>query len=172
LSSANLDFLSSIGVTTQTGTVGRVHLCPIIVPYLMTFDTIGCVISTKGGADTTVTMGIYPSSSDAPDGTAPLLSVTMPADGASTGFEEVAISDLQLSAGEYFVALETADTVIIFNRYSTAAGTAVVTNVKYLTGCYYDRSGGYGALTNPCPATTAGTSGKAAIFLRVKSIDA
>lgn len=158
--------------STQTGVAGRVYLCPITVPTLMTFDTIGCEVSTKGEAATTVTLGIYPSSGDAPDGTAPSLSTTMAADGATAGFQEVTISDLQLVQGEYFAALETADTTIVVRKAGASAGTATVTNTKFLSGCYYDRSGGYGALTNPCPATSMAASCRVLVFLSVKSVDA
>jgi hypothetical protein len=53
----------------------------------------------------------------------------------------------------YWVALATEDAVMAFVR--SAGSTAFLGTGTYpmLNGCYYDL-GTWGALTNPCPATT------------------
>ena len=154
---------------TQVGAVGRVYFTFIDIPRPCTLDAIGFSMVTKGGAGTNYRLGIYPTVADIPDGQAVLFdSGNISAVPANIGLTENAVNQVIATAGLYALCLETADATISFFRYSPAADPDNVLVAK-AWGCRYDRGGGYGALTTPCPVTTADKYAAPQMFVRVGS---
>lgn len=139
-----------IATTSQTVTVGRVYLELFEVTVPTTIDQI--VISNAATIAGNFTVGIYGPvvTEETADG-APLAatSASTAHAGANVGQAISLTSAVTLSPGRYYVAVEGSDVTATLNRNS---GTEQVAGWK----SYYDRGGGYGALTTPCPATTTG----------------
>lgn len=158
-------FLGSqaIAVTSQTPTAGRVYLNEFEVTTPVAVDGISIVnVATAAGS---VTVGVYGpiateetcnaavvvanSASTAQSGTA---TVGSPQFIAFTG-------TVSLSPGRYYMASEFSDNTATFLRYTTFVQVTGWTQ-------YYDRSGGYGALTTPCPSPTTDQTVAPAMYLR------
>lgn len=60
----------------------------------------------------------------------------------------ISLTPTRLERGRYYVALEYSDTTTRYYRLTTQ------TILLGSQGQFYDRGGGYGALTDPCPAVT------------------
>ncbi len=153
------------GSADITGTAGRVFLCPIQIEEPTLVDAFQCQTSAQGGAGTKLTMGLYQAASDIPDGQPVVVQAETAADNGG-GITEAAFTPMILSPALYYLALETADGVVGFYRMTGIYVTSA-TFVPKFWGCYYDRAGGYGALTNPCPATTAYRYARPLMGLRV-----
>lgn len=148
---------------SQLGTAGRVFIVPLEVREPITITHIGVCITTAGGGGTTAQLGIYNSASNIPDGQAIVVDAGT-IDATAVGPKELAVS-LVLSPGKYFLCLETQDATVKFRRFMSEASTAGLAVAKEY-GCYYDRGGGYGALTTPCPVTTAEVTARPLMWVR------
>lgn len=134
-------------IASSTYTAGRVYLQAIEVmePRIVN----GITISNGGTIAGEITVGIYTEGAYSN----PLAGIVL-AESASTahegasGAQTITIPDTALPAGFYFLAFEASDALATLYRYSQVRLT------KNFIGYYYDRAGGYGTLTNPCPAVT------------------
>ena len=140
----NVDFSDGNG----TATAGRVYLslfdirCPILA------DQISLVNGTTAAGN--ITVGIYgPLITEDTCFNSPLAANS--ASTAQAGTSRVQniplTSNTLLGTGRYYVAIE----------FSSASATYLqqLAITTFLTSQRYDRSGGYGALTDPCPVITS-----------------
>ena len=128
-------------------TAGRVHLVEIAVPDAVTVDRIMTMIGGSGTGN--VRFGIYKEGATAhsPDGGELVIeSAAIDVSAYSRGLAAMTIAETALAAGIYFLAFQaSADTVYLYTSY----------DVVGVLGSYYDRAGGFGAFTDPCPETAA-----------------
>lgn len=149
--------------TSYTMATARVYLMPIQVLFPSTVDRI-CVIysGTRAG---NMRVGIYTDAGDSPfDGDLVVESASIAKSG-TWRHQEFTIAATFLEPGLYWVAIQSdeATTVLL---WLDGVGTVPVAHQPY----YYDRGGGYGAMTDPCPAVTAINYGPIC-YLRVSSVD-
>lgn len=152
---------------TQAGTAGRVFLTPLWIPRSAIISRISINVSTAGGASTSLRLGLYNDNGGTPDGGA-LLEDSGNIAATSTGVKTFTLgSQRYLEAGLYWLAYETEDGIIVVNRHN---GTAFFTEIgdEKMQGCHYDRGGGFGALTDPCPSVTANNSANIAFRIRLE----
>ena len=136
--------------TMSGSTVGRVYLARIEFAQSVVVTAINIFNGMQVAGN--VTVGIYAEgAADTPAGGAVLAEAATAQAGAS-GVQSIALTPTPLPAGAYYVAIEMSDGLGTTGRSSGNSGLFMV-NGK----CYYDRAGGYGALTDPCPAITDGT---------------
>lgn len=139
------------GIGGQAPTIGRVYLSLFEVDSAVTIDQVSFYIVTANG---NVTMGIYgPLTTEETAAGAPLAATTAStALSGTNGGQWISLtSSVVLQPGRYYLATEFSDGTATFGKigsYPLNSGWAQ----------YYDRGGGYGALTDPCPATTAAGS--------------
>jgi hypothetical protein len=144
-------YVNAIVVTqfAPSGAAGRVFLTEFEVENEVTVDGISVVNGDSVAGN--ITVGIYGPiiTEETP------LSSPVAAESASTALSGTNIdqfisftSPARLVTGRYYAATEWSD---------TTARTLRGTNQALISGAgfFYDRGGGYGALTNPCPAVTA-----------------
>ena len=135
--------------TSGTLTAGRVHLNHFEVNYPVIVDAIAFYnFATVAG---NITVGIYgPIPTEETCLNAPVL--VQSASTAMAGANQrqvISLTPTTLRPGRYYVAFETSDATATFGT-----GTSAGTIIEWIQ--YYDRGGGYGALTDPCPAVTNG----------------
>ena len=164
-------FNSSFGMGTQNvlGVAARVNLTPILLPGTLVISKIGFIQSLAGGAGTFWRLGLYADKGRTPTG-GKVLFDSGNVDATIAGQHTVAISPaLTLLPGFYWIALETGDGVI---TYATFIGNQALVEVgsEILSGGFYGRAGGFGALTNPCPAVTPGNLANPVSTLRVNQV--
>ncbi len=135
----------AIGTTSQTPTVARVYL----ELFEVTVPTVVDAISISNGATVAgnVTVGVYgPIATEETCSGAALVvqGANTAQSGTSTG-QTFTFTATLLAPGRYYAAVEFDDATATFLRHGANF---------YVTGYvqYYDRAGGYGTLTNPCPA--------------------
>jgi hypothetical protein len=160
------------GATSRTGNVARVYLSPIWIPRAMTVSRLSLNIITAGGSGTFFRFGLYEDRGATPVG-GNVLEDSGDLDATVTGVKTLTFATpRKLARGWVWGFIETADAVIAFTA-STVTNATLFSDVssERLIGCYYDRGGGYGAPTNPCPAVTQSATGRAAMFLRVDSVN-
>ena len=138
---------SGIAVTSQTATAGRVLMVLFEVLEDVSLDGIACQNAATVAGNATV--GVYgPITTEETSSSVPLL-----VESASTALSGVNSSQFisftatRARKGRYYAVIEFSDATHTYQRQSNT--TQVVG-----FGALYDRSGGYGALTNPSPSTT------------------
>jgi hypothetical protein len=149
------DMNSPPTTTTAAFTAGRVYMSPIYIPMLLRARKIGFVIDS---VNANFTVGLYQDNGSTPvGGTLIVQSASTAGAGTFTRMENT-IADTYLEEGLYWIAIE-ADAAAVCLRGSgdTYVGGSYV-------GSYYDRGGGYGTLTTPCPALS-GTGATASEYL-------
>jgi chitinase len=151
-----------IAATSQTFTVGRVLLTEFSVKNPVVVDAITYPVFATSAGD--VTVGIYGpiGTRETSTGAALIVQSASTAQGTANTPQTITIADTLLQPGTYYVALEGSD----------ATGTyARNTNQTQIVGfgAFYDRGGGYGALTDPAPATTTTGSALPGMKIRVKA---
>ena len=150
-----------VAVTNQAFTAGRVLLSEFEVASTMTVDQIVYIVgSTLSGS---VTVGIYGpiATEETASGAALAVESASTAQGSINTSQAITITDTVLTKGRYYLALEGDNAAGTYQRIGNQ--TQVVG-----WGQYYDRAGGYGALTNPCPTPTNTGSALPGIVLRIK----
>ena len=151
---------NGVAVTSVTATAGRVVLILFEVPFDCKVDAI--IVQNVATVAGNATVGIYGPIAFATDTCldAPLLieSASTALSGASQP-QIITFTETDLIAGKYYMAVEYSDAT---HTYLRQANSSQVVG----WGQYYDRGGGYGALTNPCPAVT--NTGTALPGLRVR----
>lgn len=149
-----------IATTSQTFTAGRVLLLQFEVSQPVTVDGISYVVGATSAGNVTVgIIGPVTATGDTAAGGAVLVQSASTAQGTATTAQLVSLTATQLTAGVYYAALEGSDVTGTYARQSNQAqGLGLVQ--------YYDRAGGYGALTATTPAVT--DTGSAAPGLRLR----
>ena len=155
---------STIAVTSQIATAGRVILHLVEVSSSCIVDAV--IIVNAATVAGNVTIGLYgqvPLTTDSCVGI-PLIaeSASTAQSGASTAQIISFTSSTYIGAGKYYIAVEYSDATATYMRNS---------NQVQVPGWiqYYDRAGGYGALTNPCPVIVETGSSSVGCNLRVSS---
>lgn len=150
----------SISSTSQTPTAGTVYLVEFEVQQTCTVDAISFSKGTTQAGN--VTVGIYGpvSTEETAAGLAVIIqsASTAVAAGVSTS-QDVTFTATVLRKGRYYAAIEFDDAT---NTYMRNPNQRQVLGWSYT----YARGGGYGALTDPCPATTDSASAIPAISIR------
>lgn len=149
---------SGIGaaVSQAFGTAGRVYMVPLEVAWPVIVDRILYRVGGTSGGN--IRVGIYRegSTADSPAGGELVVESASLAQDTANYIQQATIADTVLTPGLYYVGIQGDDTSGTFHRsYDSAAGVAY----------YYDRSSGYGAFTDPCPAVTGVNEG---IDIRVR----
>jgi len=149
--------------TALTMTTGRVYLIPVEVERKMTIDCI-CV-PLSGTVAGNMRVGVYADNAETPAGGALLVESASVAKAGTYRRQEVAIADLLIEAGLYWLAVQSdeATTILLAEHNAFAIGGT-------LEGKQYDRGGGYGAFTNPCPAVVAASNATVILSARIKSL--
>lgn len=140
---------SGVAFTSQTFTAARVRLAmfdlgPAADPIVV--DGVTYIVGDVSAGE--VTAGVYGPVSltaDAPDGSSVIVESSSVAQAAPGTLQHVSFSPTSLRPGVYYVALEGSDATGTYLRQSNQRQAPGITG-------YYDRAGGYGALTSPCPA--------------------
>jgi len=140
------------------GVAGRVGLVPIDVPWPVIIDRIIYQVGTTSSGN--VRAGIYREgeTADSAEGGALVVESASVAQLTATYIQMITVADTILTPGRYFAGIQGSSATGTFEGGIEAAGSVIL---------YYDRAGGYGAFTDPCP--TLGAYGYGAfIMLRVK----
>lgn len=154
----------AISATSQTATAGRVYLQEFEMKEGGFVDGISYVkAGTQAG---NVRVGIYGpiTTEETIDGVALLVESDSVAVSAGTNTEQnVALTKTRLNSGRYFVAIQFDDNTNTYMRnpnQTQVIGWAAT----------YDRGGGYGAFTTPCPTTTLTGSAIPSVRIRLSGI--
>ena len=135
---------------SSTWTVGRVNMIHIELTEAQSISAIN--ISNGATIAGNITVGIYAEGApNTPAGGAVLVQSASTAHAGSNVFQSIAITPTWLPAGGYYIALICSDATSDIYRLGALS-------LYDGQGFYYDRAGGYGALTDPCPAVTAATT--------------
>lgn len=138
----------SIAVTAQQATAGRVLLNefevsnPVVLDALVITNT-GTVASTLGS----IICGVYgPIATEETCLNASVMTESSITD-SSTNNQLITVPSVVLGTGRYYIAVQYSNGNHVYLRQS---------NTTQVTGwCqFYDRAGGFGALTQPCPSVT------------------
>lgn len=134
--------------STAFGTAGRVYMAPIDIYWPMIVDRIIHQVGAVSAGN--IRVGIYRegAAADSPAGAALVVESASVAQSPANQIQMVTIAETLLIPGQYFVGLQGDDVTGTF--WTSSTGIAGI-------GSYYDRGGGYGAFTDPCPAITATT---------------
>ncbi len=157
------------GLVTQVGTAARVFMTPFWLARSVVVSRMSCQVTTVGGAGTFLRLGLYLDNGSTPAGGALIV------DSGNIAADVLGIRTFTLTtpvfieAGIIWAALETQDGIVVFNRYSGQPGFAEVGSER-LSGGRYDRGGGFGALTDPCPAVTSDAATNFLARLRIDTI--
>lgn len=151
----------AVATTSQTATIGRVQLHLIDVADDCYVDAI--IVSNASTIAGSVTVGLYGPVSfttDTCEGT-PLKveSNSTLQSGQNTG-QIITLTETFIGKGKYYIAIEFSDSTATYQRQGNTI--QVIGWVQY-----YDRAGGYGALTNPCPVITDTGSAGVGCTLRI-----
>jgi hypothetical protein len=143
----------------QTFVAGRVYLMLTEVIVDCYVEQIIYVVGSTAAGN--VTVGIYGPVVTEDDCTAApvLVQSASTAQGTVSTPQVITVTKTLVLAGRYYLALEGSDATGTFMRVSTQAQVAN-------WGQQYNRGGGYGALTDPCPAAADATSGFPGIRIR------
>jgi hypothetical protein len=154
----NIVYEGGAAATNTLLTTARVYLQQIELIRDIKIDAI--IVNNGGPVSGNLRVAIYGPVSLTTD-TANGASLIVESDSvAQAGTNQiVSLTETTLTAGKYYIALQ-ADNNTGFYLRKSSAGSA-----NGLVG-YYDRSGGYGAFTNPAPSFTAATNPVVGMYLR------
>lgn len=140
------------------GTAGRVYMIPIDVPWRITIDRIIYQVGIVGAGN--VRLGIYRegATADSPAGADLVVESASVAQAGVNNIQMVTVADTVLTPGQYFSGIQGDNIAGTFYR-SLDSGQVIARR--------YDRGGGYGAFTDPCPAVVA-DAGLPFLGLRIK----
>lgn len=142
-----LPFHTGFASTGANPTAGRVLLALFEVDRDCTVDAI--VINNGASVAGNVVVGIYgpiPTEETCAGAAVKVQSASTALSGTSQP-QTISITATKLKKGRYYVAVEYENAGHTFFRQTNTTQVAGWTQ-------YYDRAGGYGALTDPCPAVT------------------
>jgi hypothetical protein len=139
---------TSAANASTTFTVGRVLLAQFVVPRACTIDGIQYVVgSVSAGNVIGGILGPVAQTADTALAAAVVAQSASTAQAGTSTSQVLTWTAVRVQAGIYYAALEGDNATGTFMRPSSAVspnGTVM----------FYDRSGGYGALTDPTPAVT------------------
>jgi len=147
---------------TVTVATARCYLAPIEVRVRVTVDRI--VVGWRTPAVGNVRAAIYKDNGDTPEGGALVVESASVAKVGTWQKQEIVIASTVLEPGLYWLSIQSDENTSVVDSEVDGIAQGGTLNAKY-----YDRGGGYGAFTNPCPAVTL-TSDCPIIFLRVASV--
>lgn len=152
------------GVTTtnQTFTAGRVQMIEFVVEETDIYEGVSYPVGDVAAGS--VTVGIYGPVTTRESATNLAVLAESASTLQSTAGQPQYIpfqTPVKLEPGTYFLAFEGSDAAGTYRRHTNQ------TQVVGLTG-FYDRSGGYGALTNPSPTVTTSSTSMPTIALRTR----
>lgn len=139
-------------VTTAAATPGRTRLVHFEVAEPTTVDAI--IVMNYATVAGNITVGIY---GPIPTEDTPV-DASVIAESASTvmagvnQIQVIPLTPITLPVGRYYVGADYSDATATFGYINKVAC------VLEAPSFYYDRGGGYGAFTNPCPAVTTNST--------------
>lgn len=139
--------LFTITEAMQTpGVVGQCNLATFSVPWPVVID--GIYYEVGGTSAGNVRAGIYEDgpAGDIADGGALLVESASVAQAGAQTAQFIPIPETVLKPGVYWIALQVSDATATI-RSGSCTGD--------FNGHFYNRGGGYGPFTNPCPVTAA-----------------
>lgn len=149
-----------VAATSQTFTAGRVLLVQFHVPIACVSDGLAYAVGgTAAGSVTGGIIGPIARTGDTAAGGAVLAESASTAQGSINTVQVLTWTAVALAPGVYYAALEGSDNTGTYMRQSNQSQAAGLVQ-------YYDRSGGYGALTATTPAVT--DTGSAAPGIRIR----
>jgi hypothetical protein len=151
----------SIPSTSGTYTSGTVYLQLVEIPLDCYVDAI--IIANGASVSGNVTVGVYgpvPFTTDTPAGAAVLVQSASTAQAGTGTGQVVTFTETFAPKGKYYIAFE------IDNSTGTVFRQLNILEVSGWSGTYA-RGGGYGTLTDPCPAVTLTGSNIPGAVLRV-----
>lgn len=156
-------YFSGVAATDATPVVGRVFLLQFELYKACTID--GVVVSLGTVSSGNLRVGIYGPvafTTDTCAGASLVVESSSTAQTATNGPQLISLTQTSLAAGKYYVALQFDNTTARYSR---------LTNQNQVDGWsqYYDRSGGYGAFTSPCPTITNSGTNMPSIAMRFSS---
>jgi len=142
------------GTTNLTPVVGRVYLAGLEVLARLRISALSSFFGAAYAGN--LRLGVYKADvSGPPDGGAVIYDSGSFAGGGATVVIHQVIGEIILEAGRYYLAAEfDTATANVGNGVARCVILDSVGSSKYPSS-YYDRGGGYGAFTTPCPATTS-----------------
>lgn len=153
----------AIAGTSSTGTIGRVYMVEFEIETPQTVDAVSYTVGALSNGE--VTTGIVGplTVEETAAGLAVVVQSASTAQATANTGHVVTFTPTLLAKGRYFACLELSSGTGTFLRQS---------NIVTIPGIwkYYDRGGGYGALTSPTPATTDLSTGMPAMFIRFTGI--
>lgn len=136
--------------TTAFPVVGRVYMQEFEVTESVIID--GILIHNYAVVAGNVTVGIYRLVTEESSTNADLVVECASTALAGTNIAQlIPLAQTQLTPARYYAAVEYSDVTHTYGKFNN--GCMVREWIMY-----YDRAGGYGALTNPCPAGASGSS--------------
>ncbi len=149
-----------VASTSQTFTVGRVLLCQFVVPVSCQVNGLSYMIGAAAAGNVIGgIVGPVSRTGDTADAGAVIAQSASTAQAGTNTYQLLTWTAVTLAPGVYYAALEGDNATGTYHRHPNqiqAPGLA----------SFYDRSGGYGALTDPTPTTTS--TGSAVPGLRVR----
>lgn len=135
--------------TRVASVAGRVYMIAVDVSHKVLIDQIHSALGAAVGGNAIV--GIYRSSVGTPE--AQPLVYGSPSIATAGSVVNHAVN-LILQPGQYFIATQVDGNVANCMQHPPQVGFPMFAPSDTTLGCYYDRAGGYGLLTDPCPAVT------------------
>ena len=145
--------------TVTLDTAGRVYLTPIIIKERCWINKIYFYIDSVSAGN--LTAGIYRDNGATPGGGPLVVESASVAAAGTYRVQAISIALTELTPGLYWVGIESDSTTVVTDRISPSG----LVHANFLTEYYYDRSGGYGAFTDPCPTPTALTTAPCYIWV-------
>lgn len=153
---------SDIVATSQVAVAGRVFLLLFeVTEGVVNVD--GIAISNAATIDGDIIVGIYgPVITEETATDLPLIveSAVTAHSGANTS-QTITFTSTSLNKGRYYAAIQFSSATATYNRTGNVRQVAGWTHL-------YDRVGGFGALTDPCPTQTESVSAMPGINIRVE----
>lgn len=148
-------------VTSQTFTAGTVLLAQFYVPTTCRIDGAAYTVGATSAGNVTVgILGPITRTADSPDGAAVIAQSASTAQGTTNTLQLLTWTAVTVGPGIYYAALEGDNATGTYMRYSGIGQAPGL-------GATYARSGGYGALTDPTPTTTASVAVVPGLRIRV-----
>ncbi len=161
--------LNGLGISQQPGVAGRVFLTAIWIPRSMVLSRMTEETVVGGGAGTKFRVGLYQDNGQTPNGGA-LIVDSGAQDATAVNANTITFATTQyVQPGMIWAALETGDALIQFRRYNGLPSLNDLSG-EFLTGCSFDRAGGYGALPATCPAVSGNLNANWTVHVRIDTI--
>jgi hypothetical protein len=150
-----------IATTSQTFTAGRVVMAQFALTATRTVDAISYIVgSTSNGNVRAGIIGPVALTADTAQDSAVAVQSASVAQGTANQAQLIALPATVLRAGIYYVALQGDSATGTYMRQANQAQAPGLAQI-------YDRSGGYGAFTEPTPAVTDTGSGVPGLRVRL-----